>query len=260
MVCDIDGSSCKLVPLSNVNINNINYDDIDDDDLNMPGEILRTSNSRFEVPSARSAHSACLYKGDHCVYIFGGWDGRRSNNDFFKYSMRDNIWQRVKCNGKIPEPRRAHGAVIVGDYMYIYGGFDGIKNVPPVLHRYNFLTKTWEEVEVKSSVAPPCGRSRTRLVYYHDKLAVIGGWDRVNHFQNWHEFNLKTSTWSETKLDYPQGGIAQHSAVVYKNSVYVFGGHNEKENQSSNLLWSYFLGKHSSLSPTSFLRRESDML
>jgi hypothetical protein len=45
---------------------------------------------RFECkgavePPPRSAHTTVPYKGE--LFVFGGWDGGFSNNDFFKYNI-----------------------------------------------------------------------------------------------------------------------------------------------------------------------------
>lgn len=191
-----------------------------------------------DFPSARSAHSICLYNNK--VFLFGGWDGRTSNNNFYKFNISKGTWKKVKFTGQPPDARRSHGAVVIDDSMFIFGGYDGQRNVPPVLHRFNFTTKSWSTEEAKGQ--PPCGRSRTKVLHYHNTIAVFGGWDRVNHFQKWHEYNLETRTWHERDVDFPGKGVGQHSAVIYNNTVYVFGGYHEAIQSSSNLLWGYFLG------------------
>jgi hypothetical protein len=37
------------------------------------------------VPQGRSAHTAVVYNND--IYIFGGWNGGASNNEFFRYNI-----------------------------------------------------------------------------------------------------------------------------------------------------------------------------
>jgi len=198
--------------------------------------------SKGDAPQPRSAHSACIYKGK--VYIFGGWDGRYSNNHFYQFNIEKCTWKKVRLSlhnsGNIPEPRRSHGCVQAGTSMYIFGGFDGGKNVPPLLHRFDFKKKKWTVEKAQGS--PPCGRSRSRMILYHNTIAVFGGWDRINHFQKWHEYNLETKTWTMEELEFPGKGIGQHSSVIYNNCVYVYGGYNEAQKSSSSSLWGYFLG------------------
>uniref|UniRef100_A0A6B2L8C6 Uncharacterized protein n=1 Tax=Arcella intermedia TaxID=1963864 RepID=A0A6B2L8C6_9EUKA len=192
------------------------------------------------IPTARSAHSACLYKGK--IYVFGGWDGRTSNNDFYKFNIEKLKWSKVNAKGDIPEARRSHGCTVHGTSMYIFGGYNGIQNLPPDLFQFNFETKEWSVVKAKGE--PPCGRSRLRIIQYYNNLAVFGGWDRVTHFPDWHRFDLETNTWTTTVLDMPLGGAGQHSTVLYNGSCYIFGGYYEKEKTSVSVLWGYFLGKY----------------
>jgi len=195
-----------------------------------------------DIPQPRSAHSACLYQGK--VYVFGGWDGRSSNNHFYQFNLEKCTWKKVRLSlhnpGIVPEPRRSHGCVQQGNAMYIFGGYDGTKNVPPLLHKFDFKKKKWS-LE-KANGTPPCGRSRSRVIVYWNTIAVFGGWDRVNHFQKWHEFNLETKSWTWEDVEFPGKGIGQHSSVIYNNSVYVYGGYHDAQKGSANTLWRYFLG------------------
>jgi len=199
----------------------------------------RTIEAVGDAPRPCSAHSICIYKNK--IYMFGGWDGRTTYDQFYKFSFVKSIWKKVKYSGQLPEARRSHGCAVVGDQMYIFGGYNGDGNVKPLLYCFNFITKTWSSENVITGT-PPCGRSRMKLLHYFNTLAVFGGWDRVSHFQKWYEYNLETRKWRESEVLFPGKGIGQHSAVVYNNCVYVFGGYHEKLNESSNLLWGFFLG------------------
>jgi len=37
------------------------------------------------IPQGRSAHTAVIYNND--IYVFGGWNGGASNNEFFRYNI-----------------------------------------------------------------------------------------------------------------------------------------------------------------------------
>jgi len=38
-----------------------------------------------DIPSPRYGHTAVVYK--EMMYVFGGWDGTRTLNDFYQYSF-----------------------------------------------------------------------------------------------------------------------------------------------------------------------------
>jgi N-acetylneuraminic acid mutarotase len=191
-----------------------------------------------DFPKPRSACTVCLYKNK--VYLFGGWDGINSNNDFYTFDLKTKIWNKAECYGKTPSPRRSHCCTVRGSYMYIFGGYDGVKNVDPVLHRFDFKKKIWEIEETKG--IPPCGRSRASLCPFPGGFFIFGGWDRQKYFSDWHEFRFDTKTWVTNPMSFPKNGIGQHSSTLFQNKVLVFGGYQGDTQQSSNALWGYSLG------------------
>ncbi|RIA93152.1 hypothetical protein C1645_722866, partial [Glomus cerebriforme] len=71
-------------------------------------------------PPARSGHVSCVYQNK--IYIFGGSDGEKYYNDTWCYDIKENTWTELSCIGYIPTPREFHGATIIKDVMYIFGG------------------------------------------------------------------------------------------------------------------------------------------
>jgi N-acetylneuraminic acid mutarotase len=196
------------------------------------------------VPQGRSAHTAVVYNND--IYVFGGWNGGASNNEFFRYNIVRDEWTQVTGTGEAPAPRRSHCACVYGNAMYVWGGFNGTENCASTLHKFDFITKRWSVEPIKG--IPPSGRSRARVVQYKNKMAIFGGvcrnqsWDRVNHFSDWHEFNFERREWKKKDISLLKEGIGQHSAVMHMNKVYVFGGYYAQQAKSTNALWAYCLG------------------
>jgi hypothetical protein len=48
-------------------------------------EVRRFEGKGVVEPPPRSAHSSVVYNNE--IFIFGGWDGDISKNDFFKYNI-----------------------------------------------------------------------------------------------------------------------------------------------------------------------------
>ena len=58
-------------------------------------------------------------------------------------------------------PRMGHTADIIGDYLYVFGGFD-LNSVMYNFSRLSMLSGVWEDVEVdKKSTATPAGQLLT---------------------------------------------------------------------------------------------------
>ena len=77
-------------------------------------------------PSARRYHSAAL-SGNY-IYVFGGYTGS-SHNDLHRLDISNPsslAWSgALSPSGNIPIIRYSHRCDVVGDYMYLFGGWDG---------------------------------------------------------------------------------------------------------------------------------------
>jgi len=170
------------------------------------------------LPPDRSAHTAIVYK-DH-MYIFGGWDGTESNNDFYKYHFDTRTWAEVSAQGPPPPRIRSHSAVLYHDYMVVFGGY-GENSHPNSIFAFHFPTSTWEEIRVPG----PCGRSRFRMVFHDDSLWCFGGWDRKSYFNDLWRFRLETRSWQRIDASFELRGVGQHSLAVHKGRMYLYGGY-----------------------------------
>lgn len=120
---------------------------------NIPAATMRWTAPKIHgcIPQKRSAHSASLYNGT--LYVFGGWNGKRELNDVYALDtsackphrgafytsiscllllppqiivVSDTLeWKLVEATGTVPSPRHFHNGVIVGQRLYVFGGFDG---------------------------------------------------------------------------------------------------------------------------------------
>lgn len=46
-----------------------------------------------DVPPARGGHAMCIDPINEMIYIFGGWDGEKSMDDFWVYSIKEDKWR-----------------------------------------------------------------------------------------------------------------------------------------------------------------------
>ncbi|KAM8971999.1 host cell factor 2 [Pelodytes ibericus] len=77
-------------------------------------------------PSPRESHSAVVYsRKDNAkskLYIFGGMSGSRLA-DFWELDMETMTWTRPQIKGPVPLPRSLHTANVIGNRMYVFGGW-----------------------------------------------------------------------------------------------------------------------------------------
>lgn len=60
-----------------------------------------------------------------------------------------NAWSRVKSTGA-PSPRCAHATCVLGDELWLFGGWDGNEMLKD-LYRLKVATMEWEEIISKNN-------------------------------------------------------------------------------------------------------------
>jgi len=119
------------------------------------------------------------------LLIFGGYDGQVRRNDFYSFHLIKKQWNLIIGNGTIPSPRDRHCAIAHNNSFYIFGGFDGTSRVND-FYEFDFTTLSWKRI------LP----------------------------------NLNTGTGIQIAASAsPPTPRHSHSAVVYQDSLYVFGGY-----------------------------------
>ncbi|XP_075013360.1 host cell factor 2 isoform X4 [Calonectris borealis] len=78
------------------------------------------------LPSPRESHTAVVYcrkdLGSPKMYIFGGMCGCRLN-DLWELDIETMTWSRPETKGTVPLPRSLHTANVIGNKMYVFGGW-----------------------------------------------------------------------------------------------------------------------------------------
>ncbi|XP_068611257.1 host cell factor 2 [Brachionichthys hirsutus] len=75
-------------------------------------------------PSARESHSSIAYTGPGSpkLYIFGGMQGCRLN-DLWQLDLDTMVWSTPQTRGTTPLPRSLHSSSVIGNKMYVFGGW-----------------------------------------------------------------------------------------------------------------------------------------
>ncbi|XP_010524874.1 PREDICTED: acyl-CoA-binding domain-containing protein 4 isoform X1 [Tarenaya hassleriana] len=153
-------------------------------------------------------------------------------------------WTAPQTSGQRPKARYEHGAAVIQDKMYIYGGNHNGRYLSD-LHALDLKNWTWSRVETKVATEPlessspatltPCaGHS---LISWDSKLLSIGG-----HTKDPSEsiqvkvFDPETSTWSTLKT-YGKPPISRggQSVTLVGKSLVIFGGQEAKRSLLNDL-------------------------
>lgn len=89
-----------------------------------------------EIPSARGGHAMCIDSQRGLIYLFGGWDGQKSLDDFWLYDIKERRWTVLSPNTSLdayaPGPRSCHKMVYDSktNAIYVLGKLGELENNP----------------------------------------------------------------------------------------------------------------------------------
>eukprot|EP00934_Nitzschia_sp_Nitz4_P004906 Nitzschia sp. Nitz4//scaffold150_size53981//18316//20115//NITZ4_006675-RA/size53981-snap-gene-0.67-mRNA-1//-1//CDS//3329537065//4896//frame0 len=143
-------------------------------------------------------------------------------------SNNTNGWSVVQTNGGTPPSARSlHAAALLNGVMYVFGGYDGFNRVN-TFHAYSFAEKRWSPVlPSATSGRPPSPRDRHVAFAFGNSFYVHGGFDGTARVSDFWCFDFSSMAWLEVPV---LAGVSpsprhSHSACVYRNSLFVFGGY-----------------------------------
>lgn len=59
---------------------------------------LHGTDADGDVPAPRGGHAMCIDPVNNMVYLFGGWDGKKSLDDFWVYDVQQDKWRVLSHN------------------------------------------------------------------------------------------------------------------------------------------------------------------
>jgi len=178
---------------------------------------------RGVAPSPRHSHATVVHGSS--MYCFGGYDGSY-RNDFHAFNFETGCWSQVTSAGEPPRARYRASCVVLGTRMCLFGGHDGSRHLNDV-HVFEFTTSTWCALAVEGT-SPPIPRDSHVAVVHGSSVFVFGG-STGSAMNDFHELHLDAATWKPVTQASPvsqtPGPRFCHVAVVYGDSMFVFGGY-----------------------------------
>ncbi|XP_055352863.1 kelch domain-containing protein 3-like [Paramacrobiotus metropolitanus] len=196
-----------------------------------------------QVPFHRYGHSAVVWQ--QCVLIWGGrndLDG--ACNTLYVYDTQRAVWWRPAVQGIVPEKRDGHAATILGDDMYIFGGFEEQGDrFSSELYRLHIPTMTWHHV-VPAGLRPmPRDFATMQVVDGHlllwggrgdlDEEGLHTGTEKYENFL--HEYDVEHNAWLHHVLRYAPPARRSHASFLHQGRMHIFGGFNGRDH--FNDLW-----------------------
>eukprot|EP01053_Blabericola_migrator_P006543 Blabericola_migrator_1__6542@NODE_32_length_18281_cov_109_908422_g28_i0_p4_GENE_NODE_32_length_18281_cov_109_908422_g28_i0NODE_32_length_18281_cov_109_908422_g28_i0_p4_ORF_typecomplete_len534_score58_96Kelch_3/PF13415_6/2_6e02Kelch_3/PF13415_6/3_1e10Kelch_3/PF13415_6/1_7e10Kelch_3/PF13415_6/4_8e07Kelch_3/PF13415_6/6_1e03Kelch_3/PF13415_6/0_0037Kelch_3/PF13415_6/0_002Kelch_3/PF13415_6/2_2e03Kelch_4/PF13418_6/6_5e06Kelch_4/PF13418_6/8e10Kelch_4/PF13418_6/2_1e09Kelch_4/PF13418_6/1_5e07Kelch_4/PF134 len=184
------------------------------------------------TPSHRFGHSIVADPQNQALILFGGRSSVASFNDVWSFSTVDHTWTLISgssTTADAPSPRNWHTANFHKGSMYIVGGWSGFGEVFGEVWRFDLAKLTWECLcpgAQKSSSKPSSGLDSQSATAVPPSPA-----------------SRKTSDVSQSTLTEIFGleGRTCHQAVIWRESLYIYGGVINNNFVASDELWRFDL-------------------
>ncbi|CAH0493568.1 unnamed protein product [Peronospora farinosa] len=180
--------------------------------------------------TTRRSYSGVAVTRDNKIFVMGGTSSSSHHHKSMeRYDPDTNRWITMPSMKKA---RSYLGATIVGNFIYVVGGFNGHAHLSSV-ERFDLEKHEWELMPHLMT-----GRSGLAVVTLNGLVYAIGGYDGRKHLKSMEVFDPDTNEWiSGASMRYARNGPA---AIVQEenNSILVFGGesrHGARMNTSEEL-------------------------
>jgi N-acetylneuraminic acid mutarotase len=112
--------------------------------------------------------------------------------------------------------------------IYLLGGIDPKFQVHSTLEVYDPVANEWTRGKSKSNI---CERYNHTCVAYSDFLVVFGGNVTIDRLcqASVHLYNVMKKEWISIHRDFQPTSRQNHSATLYHDGMYLFGGRDQKE-------------------------------
>jgi len=117
-----------------------------------------------------------------------------ASTDAIRHSL---TWSLVNAHGSIPPARSGAASVIVGNKLYMFGGYGGETGGRlDDFYSYSFDTNTWEEVEVQSEDKPGCRENNGVVIGDSSRVYLFGGYNGQAWLNDLWTFDIETKCWT----------------------------------------------------------------
>jgi len=178
----------------------------------------------------------------------------------FRVGLDPTKWHMLKVAGEAPTGRANHRAVAVEGTMYVFGDH---KMADHELYAFNAAFSQWRKVAVAGDVRPRATRGAS-LCVVSNTLVMFGGETDHGISNDLHAFSVERRTWRKLEAKGPLLGGAtgytavtqrlvprrDHSAVVYDDRMYVFGGFSVRKEAADLIAWEARSGEWSAVTTT----------
>ena len=212
----------------------------------MEWECVKNAQGEGEAPPARWKHTANLFDNTQLL-VFGGFHTTEHRlNDIWIFDAVAYAWRQpnrahnVEASkpfqlsnqewNNVPPPRGGHSATLIGDLLYVFGGYGGLgygRRDLDDLYALNIDTWKWTKIAAKGTY--PDRRSGHQACAVEKKIYIFGGSNSVTQFSDLHCLDTEQDPplWTKLSCDLssPTWNQAACSIVAIPTwKIFTFGG------------------------------------
>ncbi|XP_058809482.1 kelch-like protein 10 [Phymastichus coffea] len=151
------------------------------------------------------------------LFAIGGWTKDMATNYMETYDTRADRWVKVPQVDPFG-PRAHHGSAVIGDNIYVVGGFDG-HSFFNSCRRFNVVTKIWREVAPMNF-----RRCYVSVTVLNDLVYAMGGFDGLHRLSSAERYDYRRNQWSLiAPMRYQR---SDGDCTTLDGKIYVAGGCN----------------------------------
>lgn len=178
------------------------------------------------------------------LILFGGYCLERAAclDELWLLSLTDDVWVCHESPGA-PPGRSGHTAVLLENSMVVFGGMNGARFLNDT-HELDLFGLTWQPLPLVSP--PPPARRGHAAVTFQNSVYVYGGIGRHGPFADvWRLSRTRTAyRWNQVECGGRPPALYDHDMVVWDRALWVFGGIDGADNQTSGTVFCFSLHSH----------------
>ena len=132
-------------------------------------------------------------------------------------------WSKAPCFGFEPSAVRAHTSTLIGNNVFVFGGCDS-KSCFNDLFVFDADCMAWTHPECSGDIPPPLRAMTATAV--GKKLVIFGGGDGPSYYNDIYILDTVNFRYTKPEVTNPHVPSKRraHTACLYKNGIYIFGG------------------------------------
>jgi N-acetylneuraminic acid mutarotase len=168
------------------------------------------------IPGTTYLGGSASYVSGSTAYLFsiGGNTLSGLSTEGYKYNVNTDTWTTI---APLPEGRLVFATAVVGDYLYVIGGYNTGGISQSTVYRYDIVGDSWTIV---ASLPGILGWGKAAV--YNNRIYVAGGYNDVTVQSTVYVYNVATDTWS-TATSMPAARFGGAFSATGNKLVYVGG-------------------------------------